>query len=79
MSPMTTVRALGGEAARGGEADAARAARDDGDLALQSLGEVDGGDGHGAGSNQLWEKKTFLVSVKASGASGPSSRPSPPA
>ena len=33
-------RALGDEPARGREADAARAARDDGDLAGESLGEV---------------------------------------
>ena len=41
-------RALGGEALRGGEADAAGSARDDGDLAGEALGEVDRGDGHGS-------------------------------
>ena len=62
-------RALGVHAPAGGQTDAAGAAGDHGDLAGQSLGQI-----HQASPIA---KKTFLVSVNDSGASGPSSRPSP--
>ncbi len=67
------LRALGGEAAGGGEADAAAGSGDDGGTADQAA--ANGGVGHCAGPSVLM--KTFLVSVKAVRASGPSSRPRP--
>ncbi len=63
--------ALGGEPAGGGQADAAARAGDDGHPAVESLGHAD------HSSHSSVEMKTFLVWVKASRASGPSSRPRP--
>lgn len=68
------VRALGGQPPGGGQADAAAGSGDDGGAADQAA--ADGRSvGHGAQASVLM--KTFLVSVKAASASGPSSRPSP--
>ena len=64
-------RAFGAHPPRSGQADAAAAAGDDRDPARQSSGQV-----HQLASS-LIAMNTFLVSVKCSGASGPSSRPSP--
>jgi len=61
-------RSLGGEPPRTGKPDAAAGARDDGDPILQTL--------HSRVHPSV-AMKTFLVSVKASSASGPSSRPRP--
>src|SRR5581483_11240211 len=70
------VRALGGEAAGGGQPDAAARAGDDGGAAGQAAADdCVGRGGHVAHSSVLM--KTFLVSVKAASAPGPSSRPSP--
>ncbi len=60
--------ALAREPPRGGEADPAARTGDDGDLAVEASGHV---------SYSFVEMNTFLVSVNASGASGPSSRPRP--
>ena len=65
---------LGGQPAGGGQPDAAPGPGDDGDPVQQAL--------HGSVMPRLLSHssvamKTFLVSVNASRASGPSSRPSP--
>lgn len=67
------VRPFGGEPAGGGEADAAAGSGDDGGAADEPA--ADDLSGHCAGPSVLM--KTFLVSVKAVRASGPSSRPTP--
>src|SRR5690606_33636530 len=70
------LRALGDELPRGREADPAASAGDDADLAVElshlfSLLPL-------VAADQLSvEMKTFFTSEKESGASGPSSRPSP--
>ena len=64
------------EALRGGEADAARAAGDDGGAAGEALGEIHGCPVWGSrrvargAAHQRVAKKTFLVSVKCSGGVG---------
>lgn len=77
------VRALGGQPSRRREADAAARSGDDGGAADEAAADGScrvGVAGAGAGVAHWLSSvlmKTFLVSVKAASASGPSSRPSP--
>ena len=73
---MTTLAPSCGEPAHGRQADAGAPAGDDGDLALEPACHVFVLSGS---VELLWEMKTFLTSVNASSASGPSSRPMPTA
>ena len=74
MSAHDHVRALGGEAARGRQPDAAAGAGHDGHPSLES---VHRGAPRSVGGQGVVDRNTFLVSVNAASASGPSSRPSP--
>ena len=73
-STTTTVRPLGRQPPARGGADPAGPARDDGDPVLEAAARV------APSSTSRFSRsamKTFLVSVNAASASGPSSRPSP--